>query len=64
MAKEGLESNSRRRHKKVKHNGRYGRGLTTVEATHIMSDPRSGKLGTLKEDDDDETYSVFRLVYH
>ena len=36
------------------HRGRYGRGQTTVGATHIMSIPRSWKLGTLNEDDDDD----------
>ena len=25
-----------------------------MEATHITSDPRSGKLGTVNEDDDDD----------
>ena len=30
-----------------------------MEASHIISDPRSGKLGTLnEEDDDDDDYSV------
>ena len=30
------------------------RGQKTVEATHITSNPRSGKLGTINEDDDDD----------
>ena len=25
-----------------------------MEATHIMSNPRSGKLGTINKDDDDD----------
>ena len=27
-----------------------------MEATHIMSNPRSGKLGTINKDDDDDDY--------
>ena len=37
----------------VKHHGRYGRGQKTVEATHVTSNLRSEKLGTLNEEDDD-----------
>ena len=29
-----------------------------MEATHITSNPRSGKLGTINEDDDDELYKI------
>ena len=36
----------------VKHHRIYGRGLKAVDATHVMSNPRNGKLGTLNEDDD------------
>ena len=34
----------------------YVRRQKTVEATHITSDPRSGKLGTVNEDDDNDYY--------
>ena len=37
----------------VEHHGRYGREQTSVEATHIMSN-RSGKLGMLNGDDDND----------
>ena len=32
----------------------YGRGQKTVEATLITSNPRSRKLGTINEEDDDD----------
>mgnify|MGYP001794191526 CR=1 FL=1 len=32
-----------------------------VEATHITSNPRSGKLGTINEDDDDDL-PLFKTV--
>ena len=44
---------SGRRHK-VKHHRRYGREYKTVEAAHITSAPRHGRLGTINKEDDDE----------
>ena len=32
-----------------------------MEATHITSNPRGGKLGTINEDDDDYIYSKIKL---
>ena len=37
-----------------------------MEATHIMSNPKSGKLGTLNEeeekDDDDDDTNIYRYL--
>ena len=38
---------SGRRHEEAKYHRRYGRGQETVQATHITSNLRSGKLGML-----------------
>ena len=40
--------------RKLNTHRRYDRGQTTVEAIHILSNPRSRKLGMLKEDDKDD----------
>ena len=45
----------------AKHHKRYGRGQKTVEATHITSNP-SGKLGTLKEEDEDDDDKNFITI--
>ena len=35
-----------------------------VEVTHITSNPRKGKLGTLNEDDDDDDDNMNRLEHY
>ena len=50
----GRPKSSEIKHEEANHHRRYGREEKTVEATHITSDPRSGKLGMVNDDDDDD----------
>ena len=38
--------------------------ISASEATHITSNPRSGKLGTLNKDDDDDDDDVIIFITH